>query len=77
VLAIPATVGPTSATRHERYHEPRSRKLSAAQYDAIRIAADGRSLRRLAAQFGVSHETIRQVLHDPAALREPKPAGVA
>ncbi len=43
-------------------HSPRRRKLSAEQEAAIRALAATRSLRTLAAEFGVSHETVRSVL---------------
>ena len=50
--------------RSERasYHTPRRRKLSPEQETAIRAEAGYRSLRELAAEFGVSHETIRAVV---------------
>jgi DNA-binding CsgD family transcriptional regulator len=35
--------------------------LTPAQEAAVRAVADGRSLRSLAAEFGVSHETVRAV----------------
>ncbi|MCD6031011.1 MAG: hypothetical protein K0S78_3185 [Thermomicrobiales bacterium] len=44
-----------------RYH-CRSRRLTPAQAEAIRALAGTKSLRSLAADFGVSHETIRAVL---------------
>ena len=44
------------------YHAPRRRKLSHDQEVAIRSEAGSRTLRELAATFGVSHETIRTVL---------------
>ena len=43
-------------------HEPRKRKLSPEQEAAIRANAGNRSLRELAAEFGVSHETVRSIL---------------
>ncbi len=43
------------------YHTPRLRKLSPEQEAAIRRLAATKSLRELAADFGVSHETIRTV----------------
>jgi hypothetical protein len=52
---------------HPRYRY-RARKLSADQESTIRALAATRSLRALAAEFGVSHETIRAVLRPaPAA----------
>ena len=44
-------------------HTPRRRTLSPEQEGAIRALAGTRSLRSLAAEFGVSHETVRSVLH--------------
>ena len=41
---------------------PRQRKLSPQQEAAIRALAGTKSLRSLAAEFGVSHETVRAVL---------------
>ena len=51
------------AGRSERapYHAPRRRKLSPEQEAAIRANAGNRTLRELAADFGVSHETVRAV----------------
>ncbi len=46
---------------------PRQGKLMASEKATIRVNADNRSLRELAAQFGVSHETIRTVLREPAS----------
>ncbi len=43
---------------------PRRRKLSSEQEAAIRALAQTRSLRVLAAEFGVSHETIRAVVRE-------------
>ena len=47
----------------DTYQTPRPRKLSAEQVAAIIASAGNRTLRELAAEFGVSHETIRNVLH--------------
>ncbi len=44
------------------YQTPRPRKLSPEKEAAIRAEAGNRTLRSLAAEFGVSHETIRAVL---------------
>ncbi|MDP9363299.1 MAG: GntR family transcriptional regulator [Chloroflexota bacterium] len=52
-------VGPS---RRDTYHEPRWRKLSQEQEAAIRASAGIRTLRELAADFGVSHETVRAAL---------------
>jgi hypothetical protein len=59
-------------SRHEGTTQPRyrarARKLTAHQESAIRVLAGTRRLRSLAADFGVSHETIR------AVLRQVRPA---
>jgi hypothetical protein len=49
-------------SKRTSYHAPRRRKLSPEQEAAIRGEAGDRTLRRLAAEYGVSHETIRTVL---------------
>jgi DNA-binding CsgD family transcriptional regulator len=47
---------------------PRQAKLTASQKATIRAMGNNRSLRELAAEFGVSHETVRTVLRDPALV---------
>ncbi len=47
-------------------YRARPRKLTPAQESAIRALAATRSLRSLAADFGVSHETVRAVLRQGA-----------
>jgi hypothetical protein len=49
-------------------HAPLRRKLSAEQEATIRNEAGNRTLRDLAAAFGVSHETIRVVLAKERAV---------
>jgi transposase len=44
------------------YHTPRRRKLTAEQEAAIRALVATKSLRSLADEFGVSHETVRKVV---------------
>ena len=47
----------------DRYCAPRRRKLSVDQEAAVRVAlTQGRTLRGVAADFGVSHETVRKVV---------------
>ena len=48
-----------------RYLAARPRCLTPAQEAAIRALAGTKSLRSLAADFGVSHETVRAVLRSP------------
>jgi hypothetical protein len=43
------------------YQTPRQRKLSHVQESAIRALAATKRLRSLAAEFGVSHETVRVI----------------
>ena len=52
----------TGRSERAPYHTPRRRKLSPEQEAAIRSLAGTKSLRWLAAEFGVSHETVRAVL---------------
>ena len=49
-----------------RRYARRPGKLTPAQESAIRALAQTRSLRSLAADFGVSHETVRAVLRATA-----------
>ena len=49
-------------SKRASYQGPRRRKLTADQEAGIRAAAGNRSLRSLAADVGVSHETVRAVL---------------
>jgi hypothetical protein len=53
-------------SKRATYRSPRQRKLSADQVEAIRAEAGNSTLRQLAAEFEVSHETIRTVLRKPA-----------
>jgi DNA-binding CsgD family transcriptional regulator len=50
---------------------PRPRKLDAERQDRILVlASQGRTLREIGAEVGISHETVRQVLRrsSPAAF---------
>ena len=49
-------------TPSPRRYRTRARKLTPEQESAIRALAETKSLRSLAADFGVSHETIRTVV---------------
>jgi hypothetical protein len=55
-------------SRRAAYRSTRQRKLSAEQVQAIWAEAGGRSLRELAADFGVSHETIRTVVRQGGSV---------
>ena len=52
---------PRNRSSRPRYRA-RARRLTAEQESAIRALAATKSLRSLAGEFGVSHETIRAVL---------------
>jgi hypothetical protein len=49
-------------SKRTAYHSPRQSKLTAEQKATIRSDVGNRTLRDLAAAFGVSHETIRTVI---------------
>ena len=68
VFAQPPARRSVGRSRRDPYQLPRRRKLSPEQEAAIIASAGNRSLRELAAGFGVSHETVRAVLR--AALPE-------
>jgi hypothetical protein len=54
----------TGRSARDTYQTPRSRKLCPQEEQAIRDAADLRTLRDLAAEFGVSHETVRAIARE-------------
>ncbi len=61
VIAVAPERHPVGKSQREGYQQLRPRKLSPDQEAAIRRLAAIKSLRELAAAFGVSHETIRTV----------------
>ena len=63
----------TGRSQRASYHTPRGRRLSPEQESTIRATAGNRSLRDLAAEFGISHETVRAVLRSPALPRTVAP----
>ena len=69
----PIDIGPvpprrlSGRSRRASYQSPRRSKLTTSQKATIRANAASRTLRELAAEFGVSHETIRTVLREPAS----------
>lgn len=60
VIATASDRHPTGTSRREAYHRPRAQTFIRAEA-VIRRAVGNRTLRKLAAGFGVSHETIRAV----------------
>ena len=62
VIAVALERRVSGRSKRASYQTPRQRKLSPEQEAAIRASAGNHSLRDLAAEFGVSHETIRTVL---------------
>ena len=70
IAAVPPRRVSGKSQRTSNYAS-RRRKLSCEQEAAIRSEAGNRTLRDLAAVFGVSHETIRTVLRqEPPAVAE-------
>ena len=55
-------------SKRASYQTPRRRKLTREQEAAIRALAAARSLRSVAAEFGVSHEMVRGVLRERDAV---------
>ena len=68
VFAEPPARRRAGRSRRDSYQAPRRRKLVPEQEAAIRANAGNTSLRELAAQFGVSHETVRAVLRAPSLV---------
>jgi len=65
VIAVAPERSRSGVSRRESYQRPRPRKLTINERDAVRLEADkARTLRTLAAEFGVTHETIRAILRD-------------
>lgn len=62
LIATPPPRRRTGRSRRDTYQQPRSRKLSPERASELRRVAAGRSLRDLAAEYGVSHETVRTLL---------------
>ncbi len=68
IAAIPPRrrVGPSGC---DAEREPRRRKLDGERLNLVRtLAAQGRALRDIAAEVGVSHETVRSALRQRAAV---------
>jgi hypothetical protein len=64
VIAIRPPLRVGGRSKRATYRSPRQRKLSAEQVEAIQADAGNRTLRELAAEFGVSHETVRSIISD-------------
>jgi hypothetical protein len=62
VIALRPPLRVAGRSKRATYRSPRQRKLSPEQVEATRTEASNRTLRELAAAFGVSHETIRTVV---------------
>jgi hypothetical protein len=62
LIAVRPPLRVAGRSKRATYRSPRQRKLSTEQVEVIRADAGNRTLRELAAEFGVSHETIRTVL---------------
>ena len=64
VIAEPPERRSVGRSCRSSYQRPRSRRLSPSEREAVCALAPNRSLREVAADFGVSHETIRSILRD-------------
>ena len=62
LVASPPTRRGVGRSGRSSYQRTRPRRLSPEEREAIRALAPNRTLRELAAEFGVSHETVRAVL---------------
>ncbi len=62
VVALPAARRTVGGSSRAPYSRQRSQRLSPEELAAIRSLALTKSLRSLAAEFGVSHETVRAVI---------------
>src|SRR5690349_19043041 len=71
VIAQPRARRHVGRSRRVSYRSPRQRKLSPEQVEAIRASAANSTLRELAAEFGVSHETIRAAVRTCAPVELP------
>ena len=67
VIAEPPEQQAVGSSGRAAYQAPRPRRLTPEEEVAVRALAESRSLRSLAADFGVSHETVRRVVRDAAA----------
>jgi hypothetical protein len=67
VIADAPTRRQVGVSGRSPYSQPRRRCLSPAERAAVRTLAGNHPLREVAAEFGVSHETVRKVLHEQAA----------
>lgn len=70
LIALRPPLRVAGRSKRATYRSPRQRKLSPEQVEAIRAESGNRTLRELAAEHGVSHETIRMVLRnrDPVCV---------
>jgi hypothetical protein len=64
VLPLPPARRAVGRSGGAAYSTQRPRQLADDEQEAIRSLALTRSLRSLAAEFGVSHETMRRVIQD-------------
>ena len=62
VVATPPPRRGVGLSGRSSYQRARPRRLSPEEQEAVRALAPNRTLRELAAEFGVSHETVRAVL---------------
>ena len=69
MVATPPERDHAGRSGRSSYQRARPRRLSLEEREAVRGLAPNRTLRELAAEFGVSHETVRAVLREPKGAR--------
>ncbi len=67
LVGVPPERRTVGSSGRAPYARQRPRRLSEDERSAIRSLADRKSLRSLAADFGVSYETVRRVIRDADA----------
>jgi hypothetical protein len=67
LIGLPPVRRTVGASGRASCSRERPRQLSAEERSAVRSLAHTKSLRSLAADFGVSHETVRGVIRDEVA----------
>ena len=68
MIALRPPLRVAGRSKRATYRSPRQQKLTVAQVEVIRAEAGNRTLRELAAKFGVSHETVRKLLREDSEI---------
>ena len=69
-MALPPARRNVGASGRAPYQRRHAGRLTQTEREGVRRLAGSRSLRELAADLGVSHETVRAVLRGPARAVE-------